>query len=109
MPQIEADNDDADGGLARSQLVLAGLREQLEALEQQHRDGKQFRNVVIVVDAVDPAGDPDFGVMSAEDSLLTTVVGMLALAQTVSATQGLRLDEVEETSVKKPIVKPRLM
>lgn len=109
MPRIEPDNDD-DQGRVRSRQVLDGLREQLEALEQQSREGKQFRNIVMVVDAVDNTGEPDFGVITAEDSHLTTVVGMLALAQAVSAQNGLRMEELEEVPVKQPKPPgPRLM
>lgn len=109
MPRIEADNDDADDqDRTRSSLVIEGLRQQLDDLEAQHREGKSFRNVVMVVDAVDPAGEPDFGVMTADDSLLTTVVGMLALAQTVSATQGLKIED-SEIIPKPPKPTSRLM
>lgn len=107
MPRISANDDTDDPAQVRSQQVIDGLREHVETLIAQHREGKLFRNIVMVVDGVDPDGEPDFGVMSAEDSHLTTVVGMLALAQVVSSTQGLKIDEVEEVVVKPK--QPRLM
>jgi len=104
MPRIDADNDHVSVAETRSLQILSDLRQHLEKMEAEHRSGKLFSNVVIVSDGFAADGEPDFDVITAEESALTVVVGMLGMAQIMAVSQGMRAEDPDDRIVK-PVAK----
>lgn len=105
MPRIEADNDQTSVQEQRSLHILADMRALLDKMEDEHRNGKWFTNVVVISDGFAADGEPDFDVVTAEESTLTVVVGMLGMAQIMAVSQGLKPVEPDERPPQ-PTAKP---